>query len=37
MTVTIRMGGQGHELASKTVERMKGIGDCDNKNEWTRT
>ena len=35
MTVTIKMSGQGHELTSKTVERTKGIGDCDSENDWT--
>ena len=35
VSVTIRMSGQGHKLTNKTVERTKGIGDCDSKNEWT--
>ena len=35
MTVTVSMSGQVNEWTSKTVERTKGIGDCDSENEWT--
>ena len=35
MTVTVRMSGQVNQWTSKTVERTKGIGDCDRENEWT--
>ena len=35
MTVTVRMSGQVNQWTSKTVERNKGIGDCDSENDWT--
>ena len=33
--MTVRMGGQVNEWTSKTVEKTKGIGDCDSENECT--
>ena len=35
VSVTVRMSGQVNEWTSKTVERTKGIGDCDSENELT--
>ena len=33
--MTVRMIGQVNGWTSKTVEKTKGIGDCDSENEWT--
>ena len=33
--MTVRMGGQVIEWTSKTVEKTKGIGHCDSKNDCT--
>ena len=35
MSVTVRMSVQVNEWTSKTVEKTKGIGECDSENEWT--
>ena len=35
MTVRVRMIGQVNRWTSKTVEKTKGIGECDSENKWT--
>ena len=35
MTVKLKMSGQVNEWNTKTVEKTKGIGDCDSENECT--
>ena len=35
VNVTVRISGQVNEWTSKTVEKTKGIGECDSENEWT--
>ena len=35
MSVTVRMSAQLNEWTSKTVEKTKGIGECDSEKEWT--
>ena len=35
MTVRMRMSGKVNGWTSKTVEKTKGIGECDSENEWT--